>query len=374
MFSKIADLENIVDGLLLPHRLDKRPSKELLNAELNWSNEVWKVAESLAPFIPEEEQFEKAIRLCKQPIFICGVHRSGTTLIRDLLDGHQELAVLPAEGNYFTTDAGKIKKLPANKQQEMMGTEWIRRLANPINQPPYWLLGRSSPERSPYVRFAREFKTWWRIGDEILNNISFRPLLATMVSYASVNGNINAKSWVDKTPANENFIKKIWREIPGSKIIHIIRNPVDIYISRKKMEPSLNMRTFLRVLQKSFRIAYKQSRLNDNRYLLIRYEELCKSPDIIIERMAGFLEIELKPELFMPTVNGKPSSANSSFKLSMAGHILAASEHEHNEQLRNREYQILSAHIGSLARKLGYPMPRVNAWQALLLRLKYLLN
>jgi len=370
------DLENTLNDLLPPRRLTERPSKELLDAASAWSQAVWKAGESLGAFPLTRERLEAAGRLSKHPIFICGVHRSGTTLVRDLLDGHPALTVLPAEGTYLTNLESRLRQMPEKERQVFMCSEWLRRLANPINQPPYWLLGRSSPKESPYVMFVRRFLAWWAVENQNLKSkTSFGPLLAVVLAYASVNGEIITDYWVDKTPTNERFLKKLWKEMPEARIIHVLRDPVAIFISRKHMEPFINIRTFLRDLQISFRVAYEQSHRNESRYLLIRYEELCEKPDIVTKRLAEFLDIDPIPNLLKPTVAGKPSTANSSFKEgSQAGRILTVNEHKHSESLSDEEYELLSAHVGGLARKLGYPMQSVSAWRIQFLKLKYFLS
>ena len=37
------------------------------------------------------------------PIFLLGSHKSGTSLLRSLLDGHPDLDVLPREAHFFPT-------------------------------------------------------------------------------------------------------------------------------------------------------------------------------------------------------------------------------------------------------------------------------
>jgi hypothetical protein len=368
--TEIAELEETLTKLFPTRRLEEPPSKELLDSASAWSQAIWKKGESLGALTLTQEKIEVGARLSKHPVFICGVHRSGTTLVRDMLDGHPALTVLPSEGSFLTSLESRMRQLPAKERRAFMGKEWLRRLANPINQPPYWLLGRSSSENSPYVLFVRQFLAWWDVANQ--GNKTFSPLLAVVLAYASVKGEITADYWVDKTPTNERFLKKIWKEMPEAKIIHVIRDPVAVLTSRKRMEPWLNLRTFLHDLKVSYRVAHEQSGRNDSRYLLIRYEELCDKPETITKLLAEFTKIDATQELLTPTVTGKPSSANSSFnKEPQAGHILTASEHKHNELLSDKEYELLAAYVGDLAGTLGYPMQHVRTWRVWFLRLKY---
>lgn len=367
--SQITETECRFNALLPASRIEQKPTAQLLAAALAWSQNVWAVAVELGPTHLSPQEVSKGNALAKRPVFICGVHRSGTTLIRDLLDGHPNLVVLPAEGTYYTNIQFKLKALPQHQQAAFLCMEWLRRLANPINQAPYWLLGRSTGTHSPYVAFAKYLLAWWRIIDK--KNTQW-PHLAIMLAYASCIGKLTAKFWADKTPSNERFINRIWKEMPDAKIIHAIREPLATLASRKRMEPSVNMRTALLALKLSFRFALKQSILNSPNFLLLRYEELCEHPQAVIQKLASFLHIQPLQILMQPTVAGKPSQANSSFnKHAARGQILKLVQPPPQQVLSIKERRLIAACLGKLAGKLRYPPVKISFLNKLYLRLKY---
>jgi hypothetical protein len=171
----------------------------LLSTAQAWSRAVWEYAEELGALALSTQQEKQGMQLAQNPVFICGAHRSGTTLVRDILDGHPQLVVLPSEGTYLTNLEDKLLSLPQNKQAAFLGMEWLRRLANPINQPPYWLLGRSKGDSSPYVDFARYLMAWWEVVDR--KNKQW-PHIAVLLAYASCTNGLAASLLVDKTPPN----------------------------------------------------------------------------------------------------------------------------------------------------------------------------
>ena len=366
---KITKAEQRLDALLPHRRLKHAPSSELLAAATLWSQAVWEEAEQLGPIPLTGGQLTHGLHLAGNPVFVCGVHRSGTTLVRNLLDGHPDLAVLPSEGTYYTNLEQKLKLLPANEWIAFLGTEWLRRLANPINQPPYWLLGRSTGEGSPYVDFARYLFAWW----EVLPHKGHTqwPHTAVLLAYASC-FNSTAEFWVDKTPANERFLNRIWDEMPNAKIVLPIRHPIAVLISRKKMEPGLNLRRALLDLKVSFRTAVKQLELNDPRFFIVRYEELTEHPKLAIQKLAAFLNIGVSDILSQPTVAGIPAGANSSFNHDAApGQILKLTDHQQNGELSKAELQLLSACLDELSNQLNYPLPKVGLLNKAYLKLKY---
>jgi hypothetical protein len=373
MFNEIVDAENVLNNLLPTSRLQDGPPAHLLIAAKNWSHLIWEMALKLGPVKLTPEQIDQGASLVKKPVFICGVHRSGTTLVQNLLDAHSQLLVLPSEGTYYTNLEHKLLKLSRDKWACYLGTEWLRRLANPINQAPYWLLGRTSADASPYVEFARNLLAWWEILPHTTGTTW--PHQAIVLTYASITNKLSAKLWVDKTPTNERFIQRIREEFPSARIVHVVREPVATLTSRRVMEPAITLRLALRFLKTSYQIAAEKSALNDENFLLLKYEQLCNDPDAVISELAGFLQIENSVSLINATVAGMPVKANSSFNSDTnSGRILKADQHQQKEAFTPSEVKLIAANIGDAAGKLGYKLRGVSSIAKQFLRLKLLLS
>jgi hypothetical protein len=372
MFNEIIDAENVLNNLLPAKRLQNGPTAHLLIAAKNWSMLVWEMAEQLGPIPLSVEQVSQGINLIQHPVFVCGVHRSGTTLVRNLLDGHPQLVVLPSEGTYYTNLEHQLQQLPQNKWAAYLGTEWLRRLVNPINQAPYWLLGRTGTDTSPYVDFARYLLAWWQTLPHSVGTTW--PHQAIMLAYASSTNNLSAKLWVDKTPTNERFIERIWEEFPSARIIHVVREPVATLTSRRVMEPAITLRLALKFLRVSYQIAIEESVLNDGKFLLLKYEQLCDNPGVVINELTDFLEIENSDLLTNATVAGIAAKANSSFNGdNTSGAILRPVQHQQKEVFTANELRLIAANIGNAANKLGYKLPGMPPTERLFLKLKLLL-
>ncbi|HZK62553.1 MAG TPA: sulfotransferase [Puia sp.] len=309
------------------------------------------------------------LNLIQHPLLVCGVHRSGTTLLRNLLDGHPALTTLPSEGSFLTNFASQLDKMPYEKRESFLAIRWIRRLANPINQPPYWSLGTSSEESSPYVDFARGFSAWYRITEKSFpSEMTIRPHFAVILAYATCSkepdAGLAASYWVDKTPTLEKYHKKILRELPQARIIHMLRSPADVFLSRKRMEPSLNLKVCLQDMRLSYRIALEQSLRNKHRYLVVRYEALCANPQSVVSEVTEFLNIEQHSGLFIPTVAGKPAHVNSSFSAALPpGDILKPRTSASPADLSNQEDRLLSAFLFKSASGMGYPLKSMGKFQ-----------
>lgn len=336
MSTEICELEAVLARRLPELRLEGVPSAGLKAAARRWSEAVWAAAATAGPGVLSAGDRERGLAVGGRPVFVCGVHRSGTTLVRDLLDGHPALAVLPSEGS-FRVDAGL----------RLVGCEWLRRLANPINQAPYWLLGRSTPEGSPYVRFARSLAAWW--------DVVHAPLVAVGLAYASSFGLDGVERWVEKTPGNERHLDRLFAEFPAAKVVHVVRHPVAVAASRKRIEEiaagPFRARRVLRELARSYEIAASP---RQGHYVL-RYEDLIADVEGSTRRLAAFLGIAPLPVLLRPTAAGQPTLSNSSFaRDGERGRVRATAADLHAACLTDAEHRLVAARVGASASALGY--------------------
>jgi hypothetical protein len=344
--SDLVRLEGQFDRELPRPRLAGPPPRALVEAARAWSEAVWAEAARLGPMPMREAEAGAGLALAARPVCITGSHRSGTTLMRDLLDGHPALVVLPSEGTYFTALERPMRRLPSDEQCGWFAREWLRRLANPINQPPYWTLGRSTREGSGYVDFARRMQAWWPRLERASPAGAPWPLAAAALAYAGVRAASGSpRRWVEKTPAAERWLRRLWTAWPEAKVVQLVRHPEAVASSRKRMEERAGTFAWgpaLAELRRSYRTA---ARHRDLRHALpIRYEDLIASRGETMERVARFLEIESTSEWPSPTVAGMPAESNTSFPEGPRA------------VLTDAERRLVSAVVGADARALGYTL------------------
>lgn len=377
--SNFVDFEERLD-----QRLQRPRVTDLVNARTAataWSNSVWSAAEAAGPLIPAAGEIECAFAIASRPVFILGVHRSGTTLVRDLLDGHPALSVLPSEGTLFTNFERHLKRLGKGDWLRFLGCEWVRRLANPINQQPYWLFGRSSGEDSPYVDFARALMAWWPLVEVRLGQrIASWPLVAIALAYTHCTTGFRAASplqrWAEKTPTNERFLARLTAEFPDAKLIHVVRHPLAVYASRQRAAPNPSNPLseeglILQQMRRSYQEAANRSvQPTSDSYLLLRYEDLLDDMVGSVNRLASFLGIQTLPVMTQPTANGIPTPSNSSFRSDeMAGRLNRRPTGDAFGVLTRRDRERVSAMVADTAGKLGYKLEPLPAWRRKRLRM-----
>lgn len=361
LHQRIATLERKLDSQLQDRRRVRLDLAFLPTAEL-WSEAVWTAAGALPAIELTQTEIDTGMNLARRPVFICGAHRSGTTLLCNLLDSHPAVIALPCESAFYTNLERPLAAMLPQDRPAFLGRRWLQHMANPINQPPYWLMGRSDAQTSPYVDFARAFRAWWTVLENRQRaHGSSWPLVAFALAYAgrSAPGRIppRAAMWIEKTPTNEQYLDRIWVDFPAARILHVVRRPDAVLSSYQALIRSAGgglraMIPAIRNLARSYRIAVARSgREPPDRYRLIRYEHLVAHPSEAMAQVAAFLGIDPAPVLLEPTIAGLPAAINTSF---------AEGRQAMTQGLTRIERNLLALAVGRDAALLGYDVAEHN--------------
>lgn len=314
----LAEAESELDRALVDWRCRDRWSDRWLDPARRWSEAVWRRAVELGPLPLVASDIAAGRKVAKSPLYVCGAARSGTTLIRDLLDGHPALAVLPSEGKFFEgfQSSSSATEPSALKQN---GERWLRLLANPNHQRPFWLLGEGHSENSRYVTFARALIAWNAALSEHSVPFRLQPMVALSMATESEKDIAALKLSVDKSPGYEFHLKSIWSSQPQAKVIQVVRDPAAIAASysegltRNQLQ-STPVSRILRNVTSSFVAGWRAAHLAPRgRFLLIQYEDLVADRARELRRVSSFLEIDWDDSLSRQTIAGHPAEPNSSF-------------------------------------------------------------
>ena len=194
--------------------------------------------------------------------FIVGMPRSGTTLLSFILDAHTQIAVAP-ETHYFT--------------------KFHDNITNP----------REILEKFKSSKYADNLMidNW----NNMNISTSAELFLSLLLSYSKYK---SLKYVGEKTPAHFSHLEEIRRVIPSSKVIMILRDPVDIFNSLNKTPwGKTNLWRFYVRLRKYQNIVANAQKRNDDTVFVVKYEELLGSPVKIIKQITSFLEVDFQPKM-----------------------------------------------------------------------------
>ncbi len=196
------------------------------------------------------------------PIFIGGLYRSGTTLMRRLLNSHPHIA------------CGRESKLFQDNQLERIYTD-LRTIWPTILHPHY--------EFDPHTV------------DQAMAGL----MHSIFMPYCQKQGK---QRWAEKTPNNILVIDTLFTVFPAAQFIHMIRDPRDAFCSIRekavKNKPPYNFRK-LNLANMTPKLVGEEwcQRINSglrwreqpDRYREVRYEELVAQPEATLRPLLAFL-------------------------------------------------------------------------------------
>jgi len=246
-----------------------------------------------------------------KPIFIVGPHRSGTTLLLRLFDGHPELFTIPFETHFFEHAGYQIdyegrKKYPmklTNNEIKSNYFKLVERLTENRN------INSEEPILS-HNRFKRaRFEQ---------KNQSFKELVENY--FISIYSAIYDKPFsdklriVEKSVEHAEFVPLIKKMFPDAKFIHLIRNPYAYMNSYRSYLQTKNfplLRKPLLSLKNNLYHLYRNKELFPEDYMTIRFEDLVINTNWTMMKIHEFLNIDNHKNLYKPTLIGKEWFANS---------------------------------------------------------------
>ncbi len=262
----------------------------------------------------------------KSPIFILGLTKSGTTLLRNLLDGNKDLFVVPAETHFFQN----IKKWvsyrfreskPQNLNFEEMKLNLLRwmEFQNSVND----FITDGFTKNKWNIRIIKNELENTQITS--LNNL-FDVFYESL--YKSLNNGVGLnKRIVEKSVENTEFVCELNSLYPNAKFIYILRNPYSNlvslrkYLSREKKHWKVffprkgkkyfgSLRTPVFSMYNSYYYLYKYKEFLPN-FKVIQYEELLKDSELQMKSIAEFLSIDYDSNLLNPTLLSQAWQGNS---------------------------------------------------------------
>lgn len=283
--------------------------------------------------------------------FVVGCSRSGTTLLQALIDGHPNLSIPPESQIY--NRFGPVFHTYGDFGQRTDRMRFITALL-----------------RDAYIR-------QWRLDaepDDIERRLGRRDragvIEALFSLYAEKNG---ARRWGDKTPEHIRHLAEIRSDFPGAKLIHLVRDGRDVAEAMRRMIWG-PVTAFGLAHEWRREVMYWQTfiaRHGSVDTLVVRYEDMVRSPQETLARVLGFLG-----EPFVDTVSSYAATpltqtlaaTQSAWHSSLGQGISASKIGSYRRKFSPREIEIFESIAGDALDTYGYardqrsPQP-VTLWE-----------
>lgn len=244
---------------------------------------------------------------CENPIFIVGAPRSGTTLLRSMIDAHPNLCCP-------TWETGLFERFTAIMDGDI---QWHFKNDSAL-----------AVDRSALLDWMR------RSCDDLMKQLT---------------APTGKPRWAEKTPAHVFHIDLIHEMYPQVQFIHILRNGRDVVRSLQSMQWAprdirWSCRRWVDSVQAARRAAQE---LPADRFLELRYEDLIGDSGAAIKRLCEFLHEPVADQML---AFDKP--ANNSWGIEQQP--LSRSPVNRHRQLNFVERRVFSRLASPLLTELGY--------------------
>ena len=272
------------------------------------------------------------------PFFIVGSPRSGTTLLRFMIDRHPHLFI-PAE------------------------TGFVPFLRTPVEVP-------LSRKQVSYVlqRVGRLNRTWRNtVADpDAFFDALPTPRLADVVDalYRIRMRRHGGERWGDKTPLYVQYIPFLDRLFPRAQFIHVIRDGRDAVVSalekwghdKAYFDPYYLLKHWVNNVNTG---RAEGKGLGEDRYLEVRYEDLVADSERLLRRICGFLGERLDPTMLVQT---DPISTTASLEITPDGPITATRVKRWVSEMSAFEKKLADDLAGPTLSALGYPLSELGGY------------
>jgi hypothetical protein len=272
------------------------------------------------------------------PIFIVGTERSGSNLLRLILNAHSEITVPhpPHVMSYFAPLERYYGDLGSDRNWRRLTDDVIRHVHRHIYQWP-----------APLTRA------------ELLAIRPPRDLFDLFAAiYDQHRANTGKLRWCCKSTFMIHYTDRILARYPDAKLIWLVRDPRDVAVSSRDsvFNPYHPYHT-ARLWNQQQKLGLElETRLSPNNLFRCHYEELIQNPEKTIVRLCEFIGVKFEPTMlrFFETEEAKTSASLSREWQNTGRPILGANSSRFRERLSANEIRAIERETRPAMRQLGY--------------------
>lgn len=244
------------------------------------------------------------------PILV-GAPRSGTTLLRLMLDAHPDLAIPPETGFLAAARAwAGTPGIDATSLADLLTTF-------PPEAPAWDDFGIPATDLRRRLSAVRPF--------EVPDGIR-----AFYRAYAERFG---ASRWGDKTPVYCRHIVDIEAVLPEARFVHIVRDGRDVAVSLRQrwFSPGHDIDVQAEFWRTHVMDGHEQGQ-HARHYLEVRFEDLVRHPARTLATICDFVEIDLRPEMLAHHERAPARLAEHGARYRVDGSLVVSREERMSQQ------------------------------------------
>jgi len=258
---------------------------------------------------------------------IVGAPRSGTTLLRFMLDSHPDMAIPPETG--FLSIADRLKG---------SGDALRRDFFEAVTTFP--------PDAPGWNDFGLPDDEFWAT---LLDIDPFSVADGYRAFYRTYAARFGKGRWGDKTPMYCLHVSSIEAVLPEARFVHIIRDGRDVALSLREMwfSPGHSMEAQADHWRSCVSTARQQGAACQH-YMEVRFEELIEHTEGVLRSLCEFIDLPYSPEM-------------------LAYHLRTPGRLEEHRDRRRTDGSVLVSHAARLRQQAAVTLPpqasRIDTWK-----------
>ena len=213
------------------------------------------------------------------PLFIVGMPRSGTKLLRDLLNRHSRIAIPDNESHFIPLLMDHPLSLKPLENERN-----LRALHDLVSKTSFAM----------YQAEKTEWPTLKMLADDMTGNTYADFIEAIFHGYARRHG---GTVWGDKTPQYIGYIGQLQRLFPAARFIHIVRDVRDYALSQQQVWRKNPFRAAQRWADGVLAARQAGKQLTPGQYIEVNYELLLREPESCLRTLCDFIGVEFEPQV-----------------------------------------------------------------------------
>ena len=267
------------------------------------------------------------------PLFIVGMPRSGTKLLRGLLHQHPRVRIPTIETDFFPHLV-----------------RWVRERGQPEGDTAFEALF-ASLRNTPYFIYrpgdAAPF-SWAEWREHCRGRHDAAGLFEGFVRYETGAGHSTHCIWGDKSPGYMRHLSALLAHFPQARVIHIVRDVRDYCLSIRKTW-NKDLRRAAYCWGRDVAEVHRTCQAHADRCIEVKYEDLVRAPEAQMRRLSAFLQIEFRAAM---TRLQRPVEARGD----AAGReeVVGANAQKFAAHLRKRQIRAIEGLAWSAMQEYGY--------------------
>lgn len=267
------------------------------------------------------------------PLFIVGMPRSGTKLLRGLLNGHPRIRVPDAETEFFPFLVRWVREFgPPQDEEEFL------RLYQVLRTTTYFTFRQA--DRQPF--------SWQAWRSECAGRYDAAGLFEGFVRYETGASRHSGIIWGDKSPAYIRHLGLLLEHFPHARVVHLVRDVRDYCVStRQAWHKDIRRAAYQWGLDVG--AAHRLVQAHPTRCIEISYEDLVRSTETQMRRLSRLLRIDFSEAMLRleRPVEHRGDAAGSS-------EIVRDNFRKFSERLTRREIRQIESLAWDTMQLLGY--------------------